>query len=304
MKVTLAQLQVFVALSDTLHFTRAAEALSVSQPTISKEIKALERGLGIQLLNRSSGGTTLTPAGRSLQGHARAVITQVTEFEASAEVVKSHARREVRIAASPSIVNRLLPETLRKFDDRDLGITLVAIEVETGEVVAAVDSGRADIGVGHHLTRPRRATKRRLGEDELQVVISRSLAPKAGTPLDLGGLTQVPLLMWPRERSPAYHDAIIEICRARGLDPLLLTGTTRISGSWSFFLDDARAFALAPRDFAAQETGGHLTALSLNPPGFVPLDVVWIPGNPAADEVLAILWDITDDRRADHAAAT
>ena len=63
-------------------------------------------------------------------------------------------------------------------------------------------------------------------------------------------------------------------------------------------------FALAPRDFAAQETGGHLTALSLNPPGFVPLDVVWIPGNPAADEVLAILWDITDDRRADHAAAT
>ena len=114
MKVTLAQLQVFVALSDTLHFTRAAEALSVSQPTISKEIKALERGLGIQLLNRSSGGTTLTPAGRSLQGHARAVITQVTEFEASAEVVKRHARREVRIAASPSIVNRLLPETLRK----------------------------------------------------------------------------------------------------------------------------------------------------------------------------------------------
>ena len=58
MMLSLAQVQVFVTLCDTLHFTRAAERLSISQPTVSKEIRALERALGVRLLARSPAGTT------------------------------------------------------------------------------------------------------------------------------------------------------------------------------------------------------------------------------------------------------
>lgn len=298
MKVTLAQLQVFVALCDTLHFTRASEQLGISQPTVSKEIRALERRLGVQLLARSSGGTTLTPAGNALQAHARSVLAETQLLEAAAETERRTSRHQVTIAASPSIVNRLLPETLRTVDDQQLGVTVRALEVETGEVVDAVDSGRADIGIGHHLGEPTRATKRRLGHDELQVLISRSLVPRDSTTADMKRLNNIPLLIWPRDRNPVYYDAMVDACRDRGLEPLLLTGTTRISGSWSYFLDDARAFALAPRDYAAHEARGTLISLSMDPPAFIPLEVIWrAKGSSDVEEILAILWELTRNRR-------
>ena len=298
MILSLTQLQVFVTLCDTLHFTRAAERLSISQPTVSKEIGALERALGIRLLVRSPAGTTLSQAGERLAPQARAVLREASTFEAMSAEVRRQSRRQVTIAASPSIVNRILPATLREVEDRQMGVGLLALEVETGDVVAAVDGGRADIGIGHHLVDPVRATKRRIGNDELRVVVSRDLAPAGRQTIDLRRLDNVPLLIWPRDRSPVYHDAMLEACRSRGLEPLLLTGTTRISGSWSYFLDDARAFALAPQDFAAYEAGGNLAALSMEPPAHVPLEVVWREGNSAVDQILEVIWALTKDRRA------
>ncbi len=302
MAVTLPQLQVFVALCDTLHFTRAAQRLSSSQPTVSKEIRALERALGFRLLDRSSGGTTLTREGMLLEAKARAAVDGVQSFEVTAAEVRRQFRQEVTIAASPSIVNRLLPETLRQVDSRSLGVTLLTpLEVETGDVVAAVESGLADIGVGHHLQQPVRSTKRRLGDDELHAVISSSLVPADSRAVDLRQLGSVPLLLWARDRSPDYYDAMVEACRDRGLDPLLLTATSRISGSWSFLLEDARAFTLAPKDFAHREARGGLVSLTLLPPFYVPLEVVWRRSSAEVDAVIEILWDLTEDRRPGEA---
>lgn len=297
MKVTLAQLQVFVALCEKLHFTRAAEHLAISQPSVSKEIRALERTLGLTLLTRSSAGTVLTQEGERLEAQARSVIAAAVAFEVQAAVVKRQYKREVTIAASPSIVNRILPETLRHVDDHELGITLVVLEVETGEVVDAVDSGHADIGLGHQLSEPARSIRRLLGWDELRVVINQSLVPENGGSIDVRRLATVPLLLWPRERSPSYFDAMMDACRTRGLEPLLLTGTSRISGSWSYFLDDARAFSLAPQDFATHEARGDLVSVSMEPPAHVSLDVVWREGNPDVNAVLEAIWSLTQDRR-------
>ena len=104
--------------------------------------------------------------------------------------------------------------------------------------------------------------------------------------------------MWPRERSPDYYDAMVDACRARSLEPLILTGTTRLSGSWSYFLSDARAFALATRDYAEKAAHGDLIALPLEPPAFVPLDAVW-KAKPTGEtkQVLEILFEVTESRR-------
>lgn len=297
MKVTLAQVQVFAAVCDSLHFTRAAEQLGISQPTVSKEIRALEEALGIRLLERSSRGATLTAAGRALQANARAVLEQALLLEATAASVKRDTRRRVTIAASRGIVDRLLPETLRQVHDRQLGVSVEALELETGEVVDAVDSGRADIGIGHHLRKPVQATKRRLGQDELQVIIDRSLV-RDSERIDLRLLVDVPLLMWPRDRNPAYYDSVVRACRRRGLEPLVLTGTSRISGSWSQFLADARAFALAPGDLAAHDARAGLVSLSLDPPAYVPLEVAWRQDSADVSEILRIVWELASDRPA------
>ena len=297
MEVTLSQLRAFAAVADTLHFGRAAERLGIAQPTISKEIGRLERSLGVPLFVRSAGGTTLTPAGERLRPTASEVLERLRSFESAAAVVQRESSGSVTIAASPSIVNHLLPETLRAIDDQEWGSDVRPLEVETGDVLAAVESGRADLGIGHLIGDPTRAVKRRLGLDQVRLVVHRSIVP-AGAALDLGRLANVPLLMWPRERNPRYYDHLLETCRQRGLEPLVLTGTSRISGSWRYFLEDARAFTLVPRDAAEQERWPGVAVHPLDPPAYLPLEVAWTKGASSdVKRVLAVVAELTRDRR-------
>lgn len=279
------QMRAFTAVSENLHFSRAAESLGVSQPTVSKEIRQLERSIGAELFLRSAGGTRLSPVGEALQEHAKRVLDSVRDFEIAAKQALAGVERRVRIAASPSIVNRLLPELLRRVEDEDLPVSIEANEVETGQVASTVDSGRADIGLGHFVGKPRLAERHLLGFDEIFILCHTSWAERIEGD-SLAALKTLPLLLWPKEQNPEYHDFLVGACRDRGLDPLLLTGTTRISGSWSYFMEDARAFALAPRDFARVRARDPLTMVPLRPSVTVPLEAV--VSNRGSQDVAAV----------------
>jgi LysR family transcriptional regulator, benzoate and cis,cis-muconate-responsive activator of ben and cat genes len=291
-------LRAFDAIAQTLHFGRAAERLGIAQPTISKELRRLEHAIGVPLFNRSAGGTTLTPAGEHLRQVAAEVLEQVRVFETAATRIQREKSGTVTIAASPSVVNALLPDTLRAIDDHQLELTLEPMEVETGEVLAAVESGCADLGVGHLIGEPTHAVKRQLGRDGLRTVLHRSLARRAKGRIDLSRLANVPFLLWPRERNPVYYDYLMDVCRSRGLEPLVLTGTSRISGSWRYFLEDGRAFSLVPEDFAVHEVRSSVVAYELDPPAYVPLEVAWTRHpSPEVTRILEVLVELTRDRR-------
>ncbi|NGO77791.1 LysR family transcriptional regulator [Streptomyces sp. YC504] len=84
-------LRYFVTVAEELHFTRAAELLYVSQPALSKQIRALERQLGAPLFERDRHGVRITPAGAALLPHARRVLA---EWDAASEAVESAKRRQ------------------------------------------------------------------------------------------------------------------------------------------------------------------------------------------------------------------
>lgn len=285
MDVTVRQLAVFRALARELHFARAATSTGLSQPTVSKEVARLERALGVQLFHRSSGGTSLTAEGASLVDPAERVLAALDDLDRAAGLARRRSTREVRVAASPSVVNHLMPLLLSHLERTDPPVDVTAVEVETGRVSAALDQGTADLGLGHHVAAPAHGRVRTIGQDELFVIAASSVLGASDAAVDLSRLTDVPLLLWPREQSPVYHDALLEICRSRGLDPLLLTGTSRLGGSRSYLLREGRAFALGPRDFAVSE-GLGVRAAPLDPPAFVPLDLAWVEPLPPAAEVV------------------
>jgi DNA-binding transcriptional LysR family regulator len=293
---TLSQLQAFATLARVLHFGRAAASLGIAQPTLSKEIRRLEREVGEPLFHRSAGGSTLSQVGERLLTPATVVLDRMREFETAVAEVRRESRRAVTIAASPSVVNSFLGEALRRIEDEHPGLSITALEVETGRVLRAVEDGAADVGLGHLVGEPQQAHKRRLASDEMRVLIHRSLVPQSIQEIRLDQLGRLPLLMWQREQSPIYFDFLMDACQQRGLEPVLLTATSRISGAWSFFLDDARAFAIVPVDFAERAATEVLTALALAPPLHLPLEVVWRTPTPEVKRVLGVLAEVAQGR--------
>ncbi|MDO5080539.1 LysR family transcriptional regulator [Buchananella hordeovulneris] len=272
-RVTLRQLEAFAAVADAGSFTAGAARLGRSQPTVSKEVQALERTLRRQLVDRSPRRTGLTAAGRQLLAQVRRVLAEAAELERVAAAPTARQAVRVRLACTPSVSNRLLPVLLQRVEGGLPGHEIVVKEVETGEVEDLVEQGRVDLGLCHY---PRHTPATRidvLGDDELVLVGQRPVLAAITDPGDLRALSATPLLLWPRENHPEYFDSLVSVCRARGLSPLILIGADRLSGARSYLLTQGRAVSIVPRD-AAPALDSALASLPLGPDARAPLGAI------------------------------
>lgn len=118
MNVTPRQLRIFLALAQSLNFSRTAETFFVTQPSLSKTVKDLEKELGIVLFERSTRNVRLTPAGEQLMPMARRIVG---EFDTGLQHMQSRAEQEAHrlsVAALPSLANVLLPEVCAALESR------------------------------------------------------------------------------------------------------------------------------------------------------------------------------------------
>jgi DNA-binding transcriptional LysR family regulator len=139
----LRDLAYFVAVADHGNFTRAAENLFVSQPTLSKQIAALERSVSTPLFRREHDGVRLTRAGEALVPFAR----QLLATAAQAEVAVSAALAELTIGFWLSPGNGLLPSALAQFARLHPDTSVALRRADWSETWAGVDARRADIGL-------------------------------------------------------------------------------------------------------------------------------------------------------------
>src|SRR5690349_6898447 len=141
----LIELRAFCTAADLGTVGRAAVRLHVSQPSLSKRLAGLEAKVGVQLLERSPRGVTLTAAGRNLYRHARPLLEAAEEVgEVMAGIRQTAA--VVRLAASHSAAEAFVAAMLARPDER--GRAAVELVNANSQVVRAlVADGRADLGV-------------------------------------------------------------------------------------------------------------------------------------------------------------
>ncbi|PRY48419.1 DNA-binding transcriptional LysR family regulator [Geodermatophilus tzadiensis] len=138
-------LRSFLAVADELHFTRAAQRLFLSQPALSRQIRALERTLRTPLFVRGPGGVALTAAGRLLQDHARRVVAAWDEAQAAvAEAVAARSTVLV-VGLSISVGRGLLPAATRAFQERHPGVRVELRQVGFGDATVGLADGDADV---------------------------------------------------------------------------------------------------------------------------------------------------------------
>lgn len=281
MNITVRQAEFFVTVAATSHFGRAADELFVSQPVVSQEIRRLERRLGFALFERSTRSVALTAAGETLLPLARDLLDAASRFTGVAERVAGPANAAVTLAATPSAMNALVPEVLRRAETTLPGVTIDELAVETGDAADALTSGRADIAIGRYLNAPNRFATELIRREPVFAALS-SAHPLAGAAsIRLADLVDIPLLLWPRERNPDYYDRVLEICTDAGLEPLVLVSQPRIVGARSYLIADGRAFGLVPESTANLVLPG-ITTLPLEKPELLPMSAAWLADEPRA----------------------
>ncbi len=167
----LNQLRVFHTVAKLQSFTRAADALCLTQPGISKHIKQLEGHYGVRLFDRLGKKVILTQAGEILFGKAQGMFEQLNEAKVQIDDMKSLTGGKISIGASVTIGVYVLPNLLGDFIRRYPSIQISLDISLSQEIEGKVLSNSLDLGFVGHAVRSERLSIQRFLTDELVVIV-------------------------------------------------------------------------------------------------------------------------------------
>jgi DNA-binding transcriptional LysR family regulator len=215
----LQQLAYFAAVARERHFTRAAEAVHVAQPSLSKQVRLLERELGTPLFSRARGNITLTPAGETLLPIATRILADVERARLEVRELAELARGRLRLGATPSLATVLLPDVLRGFHDAHPGIDLNVEEGGSRDLVRLLATGELDLALiilPLHAGDPVLATEPLLREP-LVAAVAAAGPLAAARSLRVRDLAQHPMVMF--REGYDLRDVTLAACRRAGVEP-------------------------------------------------------------------------------------
>jgi len=143
----LNQLKVFCAVVEKRSFSRASEAVFLSQPTVSFQISSLEQELGTNLFDRRGREVTITRSGEVLYKYARRILQLADEAKQAIEQLKGLIKGELAIGASTIPGEYILPSLLAQFKEKYPGIDINLVIGDTKEIVKKVMDNEVEIGV-------------------------------------------------------------------------------------------------------------------------------------------------------------
>ena len=190
------QLRAFLAVAEQRHFTRAARALGIAQPSVSAHVRRLEADAGTQLFHRMKGRISLTPAGEALLPFARRIVADVDAATTEIREVEGLARGRLAVGATPSLAATLLPAVLARFHTAYPGIDLAVRESGSRELVAALEEGTVDIALVILPVRQDVLQTQPLLREELVVAVAKGHPLATRRTVAITDLRDVPLVMF------------------------------------------------------------------------------------------------------------
>lgn len=166
----LKQLRLFIHVAELGGFARAADVLNVGQPTLSRQIRALEVDLGTTLFHRNGRGVVLTPDGARFVDHARGVLHAA---EAAVQVLHRDNRRltgRVVFGLTPSVGRLLIPELVRRFRDELPNASLSIVNLLSVALQDHMRAGRLDFAIMHRPLPSREISVSTLSIEELYLI--------------------------------------------------------------------------------------------------------------------------------------
>lgn len=216
----LRHLRYFTAVARERNFSRAADAVGIAQPPLSRQIRELEIELGVILVDRASRPIRLTEAGRLFHDQALHILAAAEQLRLSMQSFAAAKRRRFVIGFVGSIVYGMMPRLVRGFRVAAPHLDVDLIEMTTLEQVAALKDGRIDVALGRLQMDDPAVFGTVLLEEALVVAVAEcdSLA-QSTAPLALRDLTDTTLIVYPNRPRPSYADQVLQLFRNQSLCP-------------------------------------------------------------------------------------
>ncbi|MEV6371675.1 LysR family transcriptional regulator [Micromonospora musae] len=301
MSVQLHQLRYFVAVAEVRHFTQAADIVGITQPSLSKQIHALEGDLGAPLFERVRGNIALTAAGEVLLPLARRILADVDTATREVQELVGLRRGRVRLGATPSLATSLAPPVLRRFRDAHPAVDLRVEEGGSQDLVRDLLRGDLDLAL---IIMPAQGADPGLRVDPIlreSLVVASAADPETGPTggeLRITDLRDRPMVMF--REGYDLRDATIQACRAAGFEPTFAVDGGEMDAVLSF-VEAGLGIALVPGIVVSRRPGVRITRLA--PPGVTRTIAVArrrdvVPTN-AGRELRRILLEYVRDATAD-----
>lgn len=250
----LRHIRYLLAVAEHRNFTRAAEALHVSQPTLSQQIKQLEETLGAPLLDRSGRSVRLTDAGEAYVRFARLALQDLQAGSRAMHDVQDLSRGHLRVAMTPTFTAYLIGPLLARFNQLYPGITLSIEELTQDRIEAALGEDQLDIGIGF--------TGEHLPDIVCEVLFAEALSVvvSASHPLlSASSWLEQPMVLL--NSSFATRRYIDDYCRQLGVKPHIAIEANSISAIIEVVRNTSLATIL-PIAIASAHSGLHAVAFT------------------------------------------
>ena len=222
MPLDLRRLRYFIGVAEELHFGRAARRLNLSQPSLSIQVRALERDIGTPLLVRTQRRVELTEAGRALLEDGRRLIDQSAAAVVQARRAATGSVGRLSIGFVSTADYSILPPLVRSFRRKYPGVALKLLELTNDLQEALLLSGELDLGLSVLPTPAPELRTRVVFREPLIAAVPASYALAKGVlGIRLRNRAHEEFILFPRALSPGLYDLVIAACQRAGFTPSL-----------------------------------------------------------------------------------
>ena len=281
--VTLKQLKYFEALSRELHFGRAAESCSVTQPALSMQIHELEESLGLTLVERTRTGVQLTGKGAELAERSARILGEVRDFVAYAQHSNRILTGPLRFGVIPSVAPYMLPPLLPLVRQAYPDLELYVRETQTAPLTEELLDGKLDVLLLALPLKHNDLESLTLFEDRFVLALpkNRKLSGKVRATKELVEQERLLLL----EEGHCLRDQALSYCQLQQVDMVNTFGASSLSTIVEMVAAGFGITLLPEISLGVEERGRDIQLLRFaTPEPFRTIGLVWRSSSPRKDD--------------------
>ena len=265
-------LQYFIQVTHFKSFTKAAEHLFITQPTISKMIKNLETELGVELFDRSRKQLTLTDAGRVVLEQAKLIDRAFNNLEREVESLSGLHKGHIRIGLPPIIDSSFFPNIIGRFHAQYPNITYQLVEDGSKKIEEAIENDLLDIGVIVLPTNNELFHTFSFLEEDIKLILHQNHPLAQNVVVDLSKLQHEDFILFNKDF--VLHDLVVSSCKIAGFTPRIITESSR----WDFIEEMVACelgVALLPESLCSHLHNRVRSVKIINPSISWKLGIIW-----------------------------